>query len=696
MIWGRVPFLRILSPFVLGILMAELGLPFGSNILWVSIALWMMLLVLGSVKRASLPFQRQWMYGLLLNLALFTFAWALSTSQSSLTNDAHFSKYLASKEQGFLLQVISPVKEKAKSIQVEVDILQVSGDRGWIKTLGKALVYFEKDTNSQRMLVGDRLLAYANLERVQGPRNPGAFDYAAYLSRSDLFFRAYLSSKSWKTLRRDEGLDLLNTITVFKDNLQASIHKLGLTEEAYAVISALTLGDKDELSPELKSAYSKAGVLHILAVSGLHVGIIYLVLNFLLSFLNKVKKGPLIKAVGIILLLWGYAMLTGMSPSVSRAATMFSFVIIGSSLNKYTNIYNTLCVSAFFLLLFQPSLLFNVGFLLSYTAVVGIVFLYPRIYGSLKPKNWILDKVWVLLSVSLAAQIATFPLSLHYFHQFPNYFLVANLVVVPLATCVIYLALLLFAISPFEILAEPLATGINYVVQALNWFVGWIEQLPYAVADGIEIDKLTVIAIYGVIGLLIAFIETGNRRFLFSTLTLVLLMGLNQVIVKHAQSEQTKLIVYDISKHSAYDVINGWRSTLTLDSSLVNDERALSFAVENNWRQLGIADQKMTLIEKGLVGNASGLFSVINSTRILFPAEVGGSSKLDKIQVDILILSNKCNASIKQLTEVFEIGEMVLDSSIPKYKLAKLLTSCKRLSIPVYSVGNSGAFVRDL
>ncbi|MBL4734494.1 MAG: ComEC/Rec2 family competence protein, partial [Flavobacteriales bacterium] len=383
------------------------------------------------------------------------------------------------------------------------------------------------------------------------------------------------------------------------------------------------------------------------------------------------------------------------SPSVTRAATMFSFVIIGSTLNKHTNVYNTLCVSAFFLLLFQPQSLFNVGFLLSYTAVFGIVYLYPRIYGIWNVRNWFLDKVWVLLSVSLAAQIATFPLSLHYFHQFPNYFLVANVIVVPLATCVIYMALVLFALMPVELVARPIASGISHLVDMLNYFVRWIENLPYAVTDGIEIGTGEVVLIYLLIVLSVFYLQTRKYQYLISLVCLVSILAVNQVVQDVSRNKQIKLIVYDTPGQSAFDVIQGTSSLLAADSAVLTNSKTIHFVMENNWRQMGIREKLNRTTEGAQQDGLPALISVLNGARILFPLTVPEQNENNRVKVDILILSKRCKSSVQKLSEIFDIGEIVFDASIRPYKLEQFTKACTRLSIPYYSVVKSGAFVRD-
>jgi len=563
----------------------------------------------------------------------------------------------------------------------------------WHRTLGTGIIYFKRDSLSEKIETGDLYMASGRLEKVQGPRNPGAFDYAKYLSRSDIFYSAYLSGGKWKLVEKDSTFNLFRKLNRLKVRLESYMLEVGVSSEGQAVISALTLGDKTELSQELKTSYSKAGVLHILAVSGLHVGIFYFILNFLLGFIEKLKRGKFLKAALVITLLWGYAVLTGMSPSVTRAATMFSFVVIGATLQKNTNIYNTLCVSAFFLLLYNPQSLFNVGFLLSYTAVFGIVYLYPMIYGAWSSKNWLLDKIWVLMSVSLAAQIVTFPLSLYYFHQFPNYFLLANVIVVPLATCIIYMTLVLFALIPIEFVAKPFASAISFMVDMLNGFVRWIEGLPFAITGGIEISGLDVIVIYLMIGTLIFYLKTKQYRYLFIAVSAILFMSVNQVVNSHTQGQQHRLIVYDVPKHSAFDIIDGKTSLLTTDSSLINDTKTIYYTMESNWRQLGVMEMNERILEET---TDAMVFSVIEGKRVVFPLKVEIADGMEKVRVDFLILSDHCKVSVSQLSQVFEIDQLIIDSSVPNYKLSAIIEACEELKIPFFNVHDSGAFVKNL
>jgi competence protein ComEC len=256
--------------------------------------------------------------------------------------------------------------------------------------------------------------------------------------------------------------------------------RFGIAGDEFAVLAALTVGYTDALQPDLRASYSATGAMHILSVSGLHVGIVYVVIAFLLGFLDKSVRKKILKAVLIVSFLWIYAFITGLSPSVVRSTLMFTFVAVGAALERKTHIYNTVFMSAFFMLLVNPDFLFDVGFQLSYAAVLSIVF-FQRPFSNLLPVNnkllrWLRD----LLTVSVAAQLGTMPFTLYYFHQFPNYFLLTNLVAIPLSTIVIYLAMLLLLVSFVPYLSVGVAFLLKGSLWLLNYLIVWIENLPHA------------------------------------------------------------------------------------------------------------------------------------------------------------------------------------------------------------------------
>ena len=428
-----------------------------------------------------------------------------------------------------------------------------------------------------------------------------------------------------------------------------------------------------------------------------------MVLNGLLYFLNKFKYGNIIKAVLLILFLWFYAVLTGLSPSVMRAATMFSFIIVGKGLHRYTNIYNTLMVSAFLLLLINPYLIVEVGFQLSYLAVIGIVLIFPKIYHLWETDNWLKDKIWAIICISISAQIATFPLALLYFHQFPNYFIFSNLIVIPMVTIIIYLGIGVFLISPLSWLSGILAQVLNWVIVFLNSCVKFIEQLPYSITQGISISVLETWFIYFMIGCLLTFFMINHVRYLKYGLTLIFVLLVFQVVEGYKEAYQRKLIVYNVSKTSAYDFIDGRKHLLLADFSLINNENKLLFHIRHNWWDMGIKNVNMVDIERMSMLNGNGnlfikgnLLQFYDKRLVLIKESLPRNWRAAKIKVDYAILSKNVKLYIADLLTIYDVGYIIIDSSNSLWKTKKWLEEAEELGIDCYSVSEFGAFQVDV
>ncbi|NNE54598.1 MAG: ComEC/Rec2 family competence protein, partial [Flavobacteriales bacterium] len=292
------------------------------------------------------------------------------------------------------------------------------------------------------------------------------------------------------------------------------------------VVAALTLGDKSQLDKDTRNAFAMAGAMHVLAVSGLHVGILFMVIQKLLKPLSRLKNGSWFKTVILIATLWFYATLTGLSPSVLRTSTMFTFIALASHGGRQSNIYNTLAASAFLLLAIDPHLLFNVGFQLSYCAVIGIIWLQPVIYRVWFIKHKVGNWLWQLTSVSLAAQIATFPLGIFYFEQFPNLFLLTNILVIPAATALLICGLGFYASCWIPEVNQLVAWVVDKIAAGMNGGVCWVESIPFSSTQDLYISLGQMALIYAVIISLFLWFEHKKsacfKRFLVATIVAVI------------------------------------------------------------------------------------------------------------------------------------------------------------------------------
>jgi competence protein ComEC len=399
-------------------------------------------------------------------------------------------------------------------------------------------------------------------------------------------------------------------------------------------------------------------------------------------------------------------MLTGFSPSVQRAAAMFSFITLGQSISRNVSIYNILAGSAFFLLCFNPYLIVEVGFQLSYLAVVGIVYLQPKIYRFWVVKNWLGDKMWGITAVSIAAQIATFPLGLYYFHKFPVYFLVANLFVIPGAAVILYVgvAIFIFHLVHLTFISDYLTIALNGIIWLLNQIVFTIENFPNSIINGISITFWQAVLIYaGVILLCASFVSRRLR--LWNVAILVFLFLLSVSLVKSVENiDQKKLIVYDISNQTALEIVDGTQVSFYGDSALLANESSLLFHVQQNWWKMGIKKTQLHVLEKAIEfdtiqSNAQAGWQCLNFAGkriVMLNADFKPADVLEELEVDYLILGKSPHASIAEILRDFKPAMIIFDSSNRIWKVNDWIKECESLEIKCHSVKKDGAFIANL
>ena len=394
------------------------------------------------IRAVDLRYRFRWLFGCGVGLFFMVLSYALCAWQEQRQAFDHVG------EPGiFEVEVERLPVEKARSYLVEVRVRRFADSLAVRASRGRGYVYLEKDSAVLALAPGDRLLLEACFAPPASLNNPGGFDYARYLRRKGIGATAYVPGDSWRMAGRAEGFTIMGLAQQCQRRLVDVFRRFDFSPENFGVLAALSFGYVDELDPDLREQYNVTGITHILAVSGMHVGIIYFLLDFLLRFLDRSRPLRRVKAVVILLLIWSYAFITGLPPSAFRATLMFSLVAVGRMFGGRSSVYNTLSMSAFFMLLVNPNLLFHVGFQLSYAAVVGIVYLQPRLYRLLSPRNRPAKWLWSLLTMSVAAQVGTMPLTLYYFQTFPNYFLLTNLVAIPASTLVLYGAVCLLLVA---------------------------------------------------------------------------------------------------------------------------------------------------------------------------------------------------------------------------------------------------------
>ncbi len=687
----------MLIPLCLGIL---------ANIIWFPIShlgfLYLLFsftftIIILTIASKYITYNYRWLSGFLVSVLLFLIGFSLVFVNNELNQKNHFSK-LTTDKTFFQVKITEPIEIKGNSVKAIACVNSCKSNNHWQNCKGSLLIYFEKDTITTKLNYGDLLLVYGTLNEIQSPRNPHEFNYKRYLANKNIFYQTYLKAKFIHLIKINQG----NPIKAFALNLRTKLLRIfeenGMTGREYAVISAILLGQTDKIDPELYKAYSGSGALHVLSVSGMHVGIVFISLTFFLSFLNKIKKGNIIKAILLLIAVWFYAMLTGLSPSVIRASTMISFIIIGKALKRDSDIVNILSASGFVILCFNPNLLIEVGFQLSFLAVLGIVLFHELFYRLWLPKNKFVDKIWSVTCVSIAAQIITTPLALYYFHQFPNYFLFTNIIVFIFAGVIIYAGIFVIIVSFIPYLSIISAKILAWMIFAMNESIRFIEGLPFSVSRNIYYNYIEALLLYILlISIIYAFVYK-SKKLVFSFLFILLIMVSIDFYSSINVYKQKRFIVYSIAKTSAYDFFYGNEQIMLADSFLKHDNGKIGFHVQNNRIVNAIKTQNFINFSNDYKNRNWQFekrknFIQFNDKRIVIIEKKQKYKELKtKINLDYLILTKNCNVKISDLIKVFNPNLIIFDTSNKLWKTQKWEAECNLLQIHFYNVLKDGAY----
>lgn len=686
----EAPLIRIIVPFIIGILFQlEFAVEI-SFLLTIGLSFLVAFIIL-FLSKLNLSVSLQPIMGGLTMLIIVCVGSILVYVSGERNNQLHFSHFLKNSDYA-IAKVKEPINEKENSFGSVIEINRI----GENKTEGNSIVYFEKDKKVQELSIGDFILVKTNFNEIAEPKNPDEFNYKLFLESKRITHQTFLKKSEWKLLEKGDK-SLLYYSNKLRNRLLSILKKSGVEQGQFGVASALLLGSKDDLTYGQKKSFAIAGAMHVLAVSGLHVGILFLVLNAVLFFLNKSQRARVIKATILIAFLWFYALLTGLSPSVLRAATMFSFVVIGQTINRKTNIYNTLAASALLLLLLNPFLINEVGFQLSYLAVLGIVYFQPKIYSHVYTKWWLLDKIWSITSVSIAAQIATLPLTLYYFHQFPTYFLLANIVVIPAATIILSLGILILILSPFTIIAAALGWILNEFIWYLNSFIELFHYLPFSVMNGVSISRLEVLLLTGIIILLSISISTKKVKWLNRAL-LVLLFSVGLDLVEdYNLIHSDRICVYAVQKEKAMDFIHGKNNYFVASNGLINDEKKIGFHVQPNWNRLDLENTESTLwanhnVSWNNILDQKQNFYYYKGKRIAVISNDTFINSNGSIKVDYVIISQNPVIKIKDLVSHFDFKTLLIDASNFSWKANKFEIEADEFNLDVFNLSKTGAY----
>lgn len=568
--WSPFPFVRLVGVLILGIVLYDQH--------WVSWQLHTAVgVVIAFVIIYFLLYQTRYLNGAALLAVLLGSGFCLGLASDPQMRNGHYTAHPL--PSSFVCKISSDASIRPNWYRYDAEVLATDRGDSMQQLEGRIYLYVSRDSVHAPYKYGDVLGIQKGYFEISAPSNPSEFDYRRFLERQGVFAQAFIKTGEAVYLSHAPA-SLVRALAYRLRERGTHLIKRFLSEEReQAIALALLLGVKDYLDTSLKEAYSAAGAMHVLAVSGLHVGIVYLLLKILLSRARKHRAGRYLFAVITLSIIWLYALVTGFSPSVIRAATMFSVVILAEVANRRTNIYNSLGIAAFILILYDPRIIYAVGFQLSFAAVLGIVTIQPALYRMLHFHWKPLDYFWSITCVSLAAQLATFPLTLMYFHQFPSYFLISNLVVIPAAFMVMVIGLVMLFVGAIFV---PLGEGLGWVLQGLIYGVNetaiWVHSLPYSFFDWLYLDFWDAILVYGCLMATVVALKKYN----YSYLTLALWLGAVFIGWQHLKAfdrlGKRSLVFYDLPHTVAMDMTSGRIGRLFSDTLLM--EEIIDFRID--------------------------------------------------------------------------------------------------------------------
>jgi len=577
-------------------------------------------------------------------------------------------------------EVLISIKKRLKPSnyyhRFEAQVEQLNGQ----KAIGKIVLNIKQDSSNILLNSGQFYLLKTQFSPISKPLNPYGFNYKSYLQNKQIYHQIVVLTDELFKLEYST-ISVKGIASKIRNSIIFSLEKNGFKNDELAVINALLLGQRQDISEELLESYTGAGAIHILAVSGLHVGVILILLTFIFKPLHYFKNGKNAAIIIVIILLWVYAVIAGLTPSVVRAVTMFTALAIGMHLNRPTNVYNSLVISMFFLLLFHPFYLFEIGFQLSYLAVFFIVWIQPKLDNLWVSKFWFFRKFWQLFTVSIAAQIGVLPLSLYYFHQFPSLFFVSNLVIIPFLGFILIVGITVIILAVLNILPALLGNFYMHIIEKMNAFVSWIASKEDFLFTDIAFSFSLLIASYICIITFVKWFEKKTAKRLLLLLSSLVVIQFVVLFEKYERETAHEFIVFNKSNASIFLDRNGNKTKVfsSLDSININDYVLKPYFTETGTEYLSEVESIQNiykfLSETILVVNSLGIYN------------------FETVKPSIVIFRNSPKINLERLLKKLNPELIIADGSNYKSYVENWKQTCLKNKTPFYNTMQKGAFM---
>ena len=657
----------------LGIVAAHYATPESALPLKIPIMLFGLLFILWISARNQL--HQNIFFGLISYLTFFAIGYSNYQSRLPAFQLKHYSNIFSETASNMLQLKITDVLKPGNYNQKYIATVKAVNA---VSATGSILVMIQKDTNTNKLKIDDQFLISTSLKSIPKPLNPGQFNYSKYMETLGVYHQIKLRSKA-ASMEHPGASTLNGQAEWFRNYLLEKLNRISLGANERAIVKALVLGQKKDLNKELYRNYADAGAAHILAVSGLHVGMIYFLLKFLLSFLNQLKYGGIIKSILLILCLWFFAFVTGLSPSVTRAVTMFTIFAFAETINRGSNTVNNLFISFLILILVNPLWLFHVGFQLSYLAVFSIILIQPRLQTYYKPHTKIDRFFWNIFTVSIAAQLGILPLSLYYFHQFPGLFFITNLVVLPFIGILLGGGILLLILSTTNLLPEQYVKTYHILIKKLNEFINWAASQEFFVVRNIYLSEgKTLIVYFLLMALILLWYRFTFKNLLFTFVTFSALLTLT--VWESYESSKGKLVIFHKNQQTLLGYQDSRHFTLYKNDTLSNFKK--SYPIANYLINNNIEEYCAEVLPK--------VFKFRN-TKVLVLDSLGIYSK--SLQQSIVLLTGNSKVHLERLINNTCPQLIIADGSNYSSYVERWKTTCLQKKLPFHHTGKKGAYI---
>lgn len=693
---------RIALPFMLGVALvlgAGPRLPF--QVLFI-IAAFALAGAAIAYTFLRISFGLRWIFGLLANILLLL-AGSLSVWITDRERTPELLPKTREKPEGIYACKIEykPVAKALNSVTDAILVAELDSTGRWIGSKGKVRISFRNDSLCSGLRYGDMIIFRGYPSETPGTSNPWMFNYRKYLINRGIYRQIFLEPGQWQYIGRGKANPVKAGAEICRENFLATLQNFGIDGQEFALLSALLLGTRDYLENETIREFSYAGAIHVLSVSGLHVGIMVVLVDKMLFFLKRNRRGRVLHQALIILSIWAYAFITGLPSSVIRASLMFSLLAAGKMMKRSTDNFNILAVAAFAQLCINPYELTDVGFQLSYLAVLGIFAFYQPLNELISSSRRVITWLWSVLAVSIAAQLATFPLASYYFNMFPVYFLLTNLIVVPLAGVITYFAVALLIIGAAGIyygwLAFPLDWSLKIMLEAVEMIQSW----PGAVIQQIVFSVFQVALVYCMILSLYGFFILENKKWIFVFGGSVLMFLFIYTDIQFKQINSGKIVVYNVPGHTAIDLIHGKSCLFIGDSLILQDEKKVRFQIAPNRMHSGI--QQINCLDLSNddayinreIMKSSSFIDFLSIRIVIIDEKWKRFSAGNKFPCRLVVFTGKTKVNPADVFARLDMEQVVIDGSVPFYLSDRIRQSCSDRNIPCHPVKDLGAYMLE-